>query len=144
MKKIVSLIFVLLLVFSCAACAGEAQNDPNATTQPSDADHVHSYVIEEVEADCVNDGQITHRCVDCDETRIEVVPAYGHEITTRSCVEPANCSRCDQIVEDPIPHEYESGICIFCGDEEVAENDAQEDDAQEDVTQPIEEIETEQ
>ena len=91
----------------------------------------HAYTVESTTAaDCENDGIATYVCSLCGNTYTEVVEsALGHDYVLQSstpadCVnsgiEAYTCSRCGdsyEIIIRPVGHNYENGICIYCGAE---------------------------
>lgn len=40
----------------------------------------------------------------------------GHTMIEATCIAPRHCAYCDYTEGDVLPHEYENGRCIYCGD----------------------------
>ena len=127
MKKIALLLAVLLLMGIFAGCGkdrladGENTEPTESVTVAGEFDHMHAdgehiYVAEEIEvADCTHDGRILHICVICGEGFEEIVSSYGHEMDVASCLEGAYCANCGELLESPLGHLWDNGVCSRCG-----------------------------
>lgn len=94
MKKLLALLFVLVLVLSLAAC------DFFTPTPEHECEFV---VTEQVDPTCTKDGSASYKCEGCGETKTEVLPALDHEykLYTKEMVccdqygsEVHKCTRC--------------------------------------------------
>ena len=94
MKKLLALLFVLVLVLSLAAC------DFFTPTPEHECEFV---VTEQVDPTCTKDGSVSYKCEGCSETKTEVLPALDHEykLYTKEMVccdqygsEVHKCTRC--------------------------------------------------
>ena len=94
MKKLLALLFVLVLVLSLAAC------DFFTPTPEHECEFV---VTEQVDPTCTKDGSASYKCEGCGETKTEVLPALDHDykLYTKEMVccdqygsEVHKCTRC--------------------------------------------------
>ncbi|MBQ7129948.1 MAG: hypothetical protein IJO21_02765 [Oscillospiraceae bacterium] len=97
MKKIISLMICVMLLFTMAMPAHAEDTDPSQATE-------HVCVWDEgvvtMEATCNTDGEKVYGCTGCESTKTEIIPATGlHEFETGT-----------KIDEDT--HE---AVCITCG-----------------------------
>ncbi len=90
MKKLVSLLLSMLLLFSCSgfllACGGD--NSANSNTEQTTCSH--NYIVAERKATCSKGGYATYECSICSDSYQEYEAALGH--TTNS----GTCLRCGQ------------------------------------------------
>lgn len=125
MKKIAVILAFVMLVGCFAGCGAKVEEDtPSAPTESipveGELDHVHApnehvYQVEVMqEADCVNSGRVIHMCIVCGEGFEEVVDPYGHEIGPATCDQPGCCANCGIVVEKPMGHTVNNGICERC------------------------------
>jgi hypothetical protein len=76
----------------------------------------HKFVQQTVrEATCTEEGFALFTCTICGESYTEQLPAYGHDYSSASCVDPSMCGTCGEIIEDPLGHVDENGLCKNCG-----------------------------
>ena len=106
MKKLLSLLLMLVLVISLASCSmlpediqakledvknsifgGEQPDNP-----PDDGPHVHSFeVVESTPASCTEDGVVKSAC-SCGEAGEEVLTATGHDMQPNGGID-VSCTR---------------------------------------------------
>ena len=84
-------------------------------------DNSCAHVWEEISstpATCTTDGSTTYQCSQCQQTRVDPIPALGHDwdegevtqepTTTTEGIRTYSCSRCDEIRTEPIPVIWEN------------------------------------
>ena len=111
--------------FVCTRCdASFAANRTEATGHAWD----NGTVL--VNPSCTGDGLVEYRCVDCDKTRNETLPALGHVPgAPATCTEPMLCETCGAILALPQGHSFKTTVtapsctemgfttyaCVTCG-----------------------------
>ena len=141
MKKLLTLIVALLLLFALASCdlipedimgtiediAGSILGGEQPGEDPPT--HVHDFVsVKKQKAYCAKDGYEDFKCY-CGETKQEIIPALGHDLkpfrTEPTCIkvgtEGYSCTRCSKVDSTEIPalgHEWgefvEASRLIHC------------------------------
>lgn len=85
----------------------------------------HSIVIDEkVEPTCEKAGLTEgSHCAVCNKVivRQEGIPLKNHVYVGASCKRPQHCINCNKEVGIKLEHQYDNGICVNCGEEEVVE-----------------------
>ncbi len=132
-KSFLSVSLCFLLVFGLASCSdipccyletcsnekGEPSGDTSEHTE-------HTYeVVSTIDSTCTDEGSITYKCTDCDETYTDKVDALGHDYIAQTPV-PATCgtagyteyicSRCNdsyKVVGDPATSAHTYGDYIY-------------------------------
>ena len=121
MKKILSLILVLTMVFALCACGEDtpAATEPVTTTAPTEAPTeptVCPHEVEEVQtipASCTNAGLVISSCTLCGKEFTAELPAPGHSFTAGDCSAPKTCTVCGTVSDEPVEHAYADATCIL-------------------------------
>lgn len=103
----------------------ETEEIPEETTEETteataeattEATGEHKFVQQTLqEATCTEEGVALFTCTICGESYTEPLPAYGHDYSNASCVDPSMCGTCGEIIEDALGHVDENGLCKNCG-----------------------------
>ncbi len=93
----------------CETC-GHVQVAQNVIPSPG---HNWDAGVVQVEATCLEDGEMLHTCAVCEETKIEIIEALGHDLVQHEAKNPTyssigweayeTCSRCDYSTYVEIP-----------------------------------------
>ena len=118
MKKIISLILVLILTFALFPAAVSADYDPGASGDP--CENGHSWFVKyEVAPTCTERGYATLECEVCGVQHIEFFPALGHNWELMMAGEPTCtkdgsynyfCTNCGENYVEKVPalgHDWE-------------------------------------
>ena len=93
----------------------------------------HTHVWDEgnitVEAECEKAGEIEYVCTSCGELKKETIEALEHVGGVATCILQATCTRCGELYGELASHEYQDGICKFCGEEDM--NNSSDDSSSE-------------
>ena len=114
MKKLLSLILVLLLLLSAVSC-GTGNTENPSTAEPSTEAHVHEFVLSQSEstpATCLIAGVEVKVC-SCGEKQETPTEALGHDMRVSMEIKP-NCTR-------PGSTDY---VCFNCGKREFSSIEA--------------------
>ena len=104
MKKILSILALLALLFSFTSC--------------SSSPHKHTYDAGTVakEVTCEEAGAITYACTECTHVYTKTISA-GHIWSDGDCTSAKTCERCNITSGEPLGHEYENNVCVKCNHE---------------------------
>ena len=129
--KVLAILLTMAMLLCLAACGGQETPAPSgddavqtdatlvASAPASDVcvdGEEHDYVEEVlVQATCNQDGSIRRTCSKCEQSFVEEIAAGMHSAAPATCLDPAICDNCNEIVEDAKGHTLEGGVCVFCG-----------------------------
>ena len=95
MKRIVFILFGLIVVLCLAGCASTKQNDnPSKTVET----HIHTYSTETVEPSCILEGYTLHKCSCGESYKDNIKAALGHSYVERE--QNYKCSRCNRYEDE--------------------------------------------
>ena len=148
MKRLITALLALMMVFALCACSNntEAPTDP-ATEAPTTAERCYHTFTSEIteEATCESEGEITYTCSLCNLSYTEVLEitdhtyedancndplfcaycglmlgeALGHNYTDATCTTASVCTRCGDTQRGALGHHFEDGVCVNCGHNEA-------------------------
>lgn len=120
MKKLITLLLALAMLFALAACGGNKNDVPTvestevatgatpsgSNAEATDAEHIHKYVDNVIAATCTEDGYILHTCACGDSYTDSNISATGHSFgewhttkeptTSETGSAERMCSNCDE------------------------------------------------
>ncbi len=105
MKKILSLLLALTLVFALVACSNEKDTTSEPYTSTTQTE------TESTDNTETTDSNTTDEPSDCE-----------HTYTPLTCSCPKYCTKCEDIAAHSLPHNYQNGKCTVCGWSEIAFN----------------------
>ena len=139
MKKVCSLILVLLMLASLCACGQDAPTDGTAApttpsvnttvhptaapteptaepTTPATKPCSHTYESTVTQAPtCTATGVNTFTCSGCGDSYTEQIPMADHDYTAATCTEGSVCTQCGAAGAEASGHERVNGVCKHCG-----------------------------
>ncbi len=132
MKKNICIIFMLIIVLiSLSSCSlfesitCEHEWSPATCEKPQtclkcgkiEGDALgHNFQVESyVDTTCTTDGSQNIKCVNCGQTKTEIIKSPGHQWIDATCTTPKLCSVCNITIGEPLGH-IGDDICKRCGE----------------------------
>ncbi len=127
MKKLISLLFVLIVLFCLEGC--DKASDPGETTTTKWTEHIHRYTSQIITPTCTEEGRTIYTCSCGDTYDDSMVDPLGHSWGEWDVIEVGDCTKvriskrvCTACAEIETMegteklHNYgESGVCSGCG-----------------------------
>ena len=97
MKKLISLVLVMGILFCFAACEANEDNDDDLRSTKSKVNSVYE------DDDRTDDADTTQQAT------------HKHKYSEATCSSPKTCTECGEIVGSVLEHNYVNNVCTYCG-----------------------------
>lgn len=123
MKKVLSVLLMLTMLFCLTACGNDEQSaetestDLSAvteqtteattepTTEPTECSHKYTETVT-VEATCTEVGELTYTCELCGDSYTEEIEKLEHDYKDATCTAPKTCASCGATEGEKLGHSY--------------------------------------